>query len=165
MKYTVIDLKTIAAELEGHFRKSDLPTYTGQCTNCWAEVTQEMNECPSCQCPIVWENSKVWRDLYGPPSLRLTELEQVEPTTYSGRELCAQCNVGGFANQREADDWAKAERNFGQAELSSIIQYVTKDKRGRAAMAHALATVRKKLRERAPTNKQQPTVPSSTKMV
>ena len=145
--HTVIDLKEIAAELEHHFRKSDGPKYTGQCAHCDAEVTQLENECYNCSTPVVWLNSKTWEHLYGNGKLRLAELEQVEPTSFSGKVLCQDCHVFGFANQKEETDWAKAERWFGQAEMASIIQYATKNQRGRGAMAHALAIARKKLRE------------------
>lgn len=166
MKYTVIDLKELAAELEHHFDKRNMPKYNGQCTNCWAEVTQRMNECPNCHMPIVWLNSKTWERLYGPPKARIAELEMVLPATYSGKQLCAECGVAGFANESDSKAWAKAERQFGQAEMESVIRYVTQDKRGQAAMGHALAIARKKLRERKPSKPAEPDiVPSGTRML
>jgi hypothetical protein len=165
MNYTLIDLKIIAAELEHHFRKSDLAEYTGQCLNCWAEVTQSMNECPDCQRPVVWLNSPVWDSLYGSAKLRISELEGVIPTTEAGKYLCTRCNVIGFANRRELEDWVHAERQMGSDDMRRIVDYATLEKRGRGAMAHALAIVRKKLRELPHKQKQEEPSPTTTKML
>jgi hypothetical protein len=147
MDFTVIDLKDIGAELGAHFNKYDRDGYTSQCRYCDTEVEQRDDECPGCAKPIIWLNSKVWQFLHGDPRLRIKELEAVEPSSYTGQQLCGAARVPGFANMKEDADWAKAERNFGQSEMLSIIGYATREKRGRGAMSHALAIVRKKLRE------------------
>jgi hypothetical protein len=153
--YTLLDLKQIASELGGHFSKYDLDNYTGQCQVCWSEVSQDVNECPDCGTPVVWANSKVWSHLYGSHKSAIAELEMVLPETVSGEFLMKACRLQGFPNASEQQDWAKAERWFGESEMRSIVQYVTRDKRGKAALAHALATARKKLREERPKKDKQ----------
>ena len=149
--YTVIDLNELAAELGEHFNKREIDTYTGQCTNCWATVTQTMNECPDCKIPVVWLKSRVWEDEFGSAKARIAQLRMVTPTTSSGEYLCATARVQAFSKKSDDIAWAKAEHWFGEAAMRSVVDYVTKDKRGRAAMAHALATARKKLREEKPS--------------
>jgi hypothetical protein len=155
MDFTTIDLSEIGAELGSHFNKRDLDAYTAQCNYCDCNVTQRDDECPECGKPVVWLNSKPWKFLHGDPKLRIRELEAVEPTSETGKRLCGACKVMGFANLKEDADWAKAERNYGQAEMLSIIGYATQAKRGRGAMSHALAIARKKLREQ-PKSAQKP---------
>ena len=153
--YTVFSIDEVAAELGSSFNKFDLDSYEAQCPVCWATVSQEMDACPQCGTPVVWEKSRVWKRKFGSPKARITQLNIVDPVTQSGIFLCSACRTRGFSNASEQADWAKAERWFGESRMRSIAQFVTRDKRGRAAMAHALAIARKKLREERPRKESQ----------
>jgi len=164
--HTVFSIDKIAEELGIHFNKFDLDTYKAQCPICWASVAQDVDACPNCGTPVVWEKSKVWKRKFGDPKARIAQLEMVDPVTQSGIFLCEACRTRGFSNVSEQAAWAKAERWFGESRMRDIAGYVTRDKRGRGAMAHALAIARKKLREERPKKKPQDTeAASSTSMI
>lgn len=146
-KYSRLDLDEIAAELGEHFNKYDMDDYTAQCTLCGEDVDQTMNECPSCNLPVVWFNSRVWERLHGSPRLRRQELELVKPTGEIGKLLCSKARMRGFRNQTEADIVDRAERTLGLKRCRDIVNYVTRDKRGRPAISHAINTFRKAISE------------------
>lgn len=150
--YTIVDLDKIVKKLGYYAVADDVDHYTSSCDVCGAVVQQCHNECPECFLPVVWLNSSVWKNLYGNAKAREKELRLVPATTEAGKFLCAQTGIRAFANESEAKAWERCERFFGADEMKKVVVYVTADKRGRAAFAHAMATARKKWRER-PTKK------------
>lgn len=149
MKYARFDLDQIIGDIGGA-AKGDVDSIKGRCPQCGNWVKQDANTCDLCGIPVVWENSIVWRRLYGSPTQKIREYEMVLPTTRTGKELISACNTMGFRTQHDDDDWAKAESFFGATHMRGIIEYVTRKKhhKGAGGLAHALAIARKNWAER-----------------
>ena len=149
--YVRLDFRDVQAALGAHYDPSMRDEYTGVCSECQEEVPQTVNECPVCGLPVVWFNSKAWKALYGSPDAYVRLLSMVEPEDEAGRELCRLAGVAGFANQTEAQRWARAARKLGQARLRGIVKWVQgKGRKGRGMMAHALNLAEKIAREEKP---------------
>lgn len=145
--FTVIDLADIREELGDHFDRRREGEYKSTCTICGEDVGQSMKECAICEAPVAWRNSKRWKNLYGNPAAYIRELLTVDPETASGRKVCELARVTGFANQREADRWKRADKKLGGARMLDIIHYASQRSHGRGLLAHCLNTAEKAIRE------------------
>jgi len=123
--------------------------YTGVCEVCGEQVSQQTNECPVCQTPVVWQGSRAWKTLYGSPDAYIRMLSIVPPDGFLGEELCRATGLPGFANQTEADRWGRAVRKMADdRRVQGIIRHaVDRVGRGRGALAYALNTLEKIVRE------------------
>jgi hypothetical protein len=161
-KYVVLDLRDVQESLGAHYNPAMRDEYEGVCEVCQETVPQTANECPICGVPVVWRNSKAWKALYGSPDAYIRLLSVVEPEDKAGIELCQKAGLSGFANQTEAQRWARAARKLGYSRMSGIVAWATRDKRGRGAIAHALNLAEKIVREEAipkPKRSPMPAVP------
>ena len=154
--FTVVDLADIREELGDHFDRRREGEYKSVCTICGEDVDQSMKECAICEAPVTWRNSKRWKNLYGNPAAYIRELLTVDPETVSGRKVCELARVTGFANQREADRWKRADKRLGQARMLDIIHYASKRSHGRGLLAHCLNIAEKAIREGSYAKKQAP---------
>ena len=168
MIHNRFDMSEIAAELEGHFNKHDMPNYTAQCVVCGSKVRQDQQFCAECNTPTVWFGSKVWSNLFGNPKQRERELLGELPTTATGILLCKRAGVPAFSTAHDEQTWAKAENAMGSVVMEEIVRYVfdSKNRLGRGGMSHALNLARKKYSEYKAKTKETPReeVTSSTKM-
>jgi len=149
MNYDRFDIKAIAEELDGHFNKYDMDSYTGQCSQCGNFVSQSEDCCAECKRPVVWFNSKIWRDLYGNPTSAARELSGELPTTATGLLLLKRAGVRFFPSVAEERQWARDENTLGYVTMEDVIKYVvdTKKRRGRAAVNHALNLANSKYKQ------------------
>jgi len=146
--FAIIDLADIREQLGSHFDRHKQDEYTGVCPVCSEDVPQDVDECPICGVRIVWRNSRVWKQLYGPPEAAIRRLSIVEPEDEASAELCRLAGVPGFANRSEAKRWARAARKLGQRRMLSIARSAAEKRhRGRAVIAYALNLADKIARE------------------
>jgi len=146
-RYVVLDLRSIRSDLGNHYNHTLRDEYTGVCEVCEEDVPQNVNECPVCGTPVVWRGSPLWKALFGSPDAAIRLLNVVEPEEQLGRELCDRAGVAGFANQTEADRWRRAIKKLDKNRVRGIIEWVTKKKRGRGAISHAINFAAKVARE------------------
>ena len=147
MDYNLFDLDKIVAGI-GHVPRNEIDDVKSKCIVCGRWVTQEEDQCLTCNTPVVWVNSYMWKKSYGNPRIALSKLDGVEASTVTGQELIDKCNVVGFPNKKAEQDWATYERRFGLEAARSTINYVfNKTGPGSGGMAHAVAAARRRMRE------------------
>ena len=146
-RFVTLDLAELRSDLAEHYQNILRDTYEGTCPVCSEAVSQEVCECEICGTPVVWLHSPLWKQLWGSPADMSRRLSAIEPEDNAGKELCRLAGLPGFANQSEANRWGKAARKLGQPRMLGIARHVTKNKRGRGALAHGLNLAEKIARE------------------
>jgi hypothetical protein len=75
----VLNLKRLIRDLGDHFDALMVDEYTAPCPGCGEQLSQETDWCEVCKVPVIWEGSRVWKDLYGPPKdvARMIRVNQV----------------------------------------------------------------------------------------
>jgi len=164
--YVILDLKQLVDQLGDHYEPTMRDEYQSPCPNCGEQVPQTVCECPVCGIKVIWRNSPAWRARFGNPNTMEQLLNQVPPKDPAGQELIRLARLNGFANQFEADRWARAVRKIGGARAMGIVRYAQQKKQytGRALLAYTLAIVEKaarsvsEQREPGPPPAKKPTV-------
>jgi hypothetical protein len=156
MDYETIDLKKITEQLADHYDPSEIDDLTGQCPFCrdnniltWVDQTED--RCSKCGTLIVWQNSKLWKSIYGSDTERIREYRAVPPTSESGKHLIRGAGLTGWPSQADADTWEKAVKLRGNLEMTRIAQYVLEKHKGHPALRHAINIAKKKVREGKPS--------------
>ncbi|NIV32721.1 MAG: hypothetical protein GWN58_25735 [Anaerolineae bacterium] len=161
IRYVILDLRDIQAQLGAHWDPAMRDEYAGVCEVCGEEVSQRANECPICGIPVVWRRSREWKRLYGSPQACIRLLSVVEPEDPAGAELCRLAGVPGFANQTEADRWRRAAKKLGQNRAAGIARHaVDRRGRGRGAVAYAINLAAKIAREKPKPRPKTPPAPT-----
>jgi hypothetical protein len=75
----VLNLKQLIRDLGDHFDPLTVDEYTAPCPGCGEQLGQWMNHCEVCDKPVIWEGSRVWKGMYGPPkdAARMIRIKQV----------------------------------------------------------------------------------------
>lgn len=146
--YHSLDLQEILEEMEEHAPRSqsERNKLRGWCA-CGASVGQSQATCVNCDIPIVWFNSRAWREKFGSPSRRARDLTMILPEDLLGSLLLETAGLAGFANKNEAKRWEKARRRLSTNELRDVINYCAGKNTGRAIIAHVLNVTDKRIRE------------------
>jgi hypothetical protein len=144
MNCNIIDLRKVAGDLGIRVNSDEYDQAYSRCEFCGSKIYQEDELC-SCGAHVIWKHSVVWSKNYGSPEVAMRKYSYITPTSVTGKELCDAVGVNGFRTIHDDDDWAAAERKFGQSDMRSIIRYVKNS--NSCSMSHALAIARKKERE------------------
>ncbi len=160
--YHVIDLRQIIQELSDHYRPTERSGYEGQC-RCGEFVDQEVNRrqlcdgvpmCLYCGIPVVWQNSSVWRAIYGSPQDAIKRLDVCTPDDGLGKWLCSAADTQGFANQGELDTWKQSLKHIDADRFKKAVEGWRQSQQkkgwrssGKAMMGFAINLVRKWTRE------------------
>lgn len=124
MKYTLIDLAKIKAEMGQHWNANERESVTGRCSQCNEEIKQTRSTCIVCGTPVVWRGSRVWKRLYGGPSLAESKLLRT-PTDTAGIELCKHANVASFPTPRLLTRWEEAVEQLDSSDTDGIVAWCT----------------------------------------
>lgn len=156
--FATIDLRQIVDMVGSHFDRSELEQYCGQCPICrdnnrltW--ISQEQNQCEVCGTPIVWQNSPLWRSIYGSPDEVIRQFRAIPAVTKSGQALLLNAGLPGWFAVSDSATWQKAVEMFGELEMTRIANFVTQKKTGHPAIRYAINIAKKKIREDRPTVK------------
>jgi len=147
--YHLIDLRQIAIDLGEHYNHVLRDEYPGTCL-CNEEVSQQDDQCPICNVPIVWRSSRVWRSQYGDPEKAIKRLSVTVPTDPIGKRICARAKEAGFANRGEYRRLRKAVKRIGEKQANECIDLCIRKKpaaSGRGLIAYILNALDKRARE------------------
>lgn len=118
------DLDEVAFIFEGAgHRKDDL---RAQCPHCQAGHDQSMNVCPDCGAHVVWENSRVWKRLYGDPKkyLRTLQGEDLKATGPLEIDFCQRFNHRAeFANVAQQKQFRALARKHPAGYLQELMAW------------------------------------------
>jgi hypothetical protein len=138
VRYIVLDLRQIKDELGHHFDKAREGEYRGVCENCDENVPQAARRCPVCGIPVVWQRSKTWRSLYGPPAEMIKLLSIVDPWDGPSDRLCLLAKVQGFANEVQAQRWKDAVAVIGSLRALEIVNSAAESGGGKKIVNRAV---------------------------
>ena len=116
------DLEEIAYLMEGTGRKKD--DLEAQCPECGAAHDQETNTCPDCGAFVVWENSRVWKRMYGKPRDAIAQIEgrDLKPATPLEVEFCRAFNRRErFANVTQQKQFRRLARAYPDGYLRELM--------------------------------------------
>ena len=120
--FTIIDLLDIKESLDAHWNVREKGNYEGRCAGCGEAVTQTDDMCQFCDTPVVWKHSRVWKQLYGRPSIAEQRLLSA-PTDVLGRWLCAEAGVERFPNPHALRRWRSALARLDEHAIRGIVSY------------------------------------------
>lgn len=120
MDCTVIDLLEIRDSLGAHW--SSRESYTSFCSGCGERVNQTQDHCEFCDMPVVWKHSKVWKHLYGSPSIVEKKIMST-PADGLGRQLCQKAGVQRFSSPHTLIRWKEIREHLSEHDIVGIIDY------------------------------------------
>lgn len=142
-KYVVFDLRDIARELGAHFNQVLESEHYAWC-DCGERVGQTDATCPGCGLPVVWRNSRTWKELYGSPTAAVRRLRSIMPTDEAGKYLMRRAREPGFKSAVEAEEWAALTSVLSTHQLTEVVDYCAQKTRGRGLIKYVLNAAKKK---------------------
>jgi hypothetical protein len=134
--------------LGSHFMPSQASTYTAQCPECDTEIQQDVDLCPGCCKPVVWHNSRTWKDIFGSPNTALKRLRKLVPSDEAGLLLMEKAGASGFATTSDSRRWNRLVTNVRQHALIAVVNRCAAGARGYGIVSYALNAGEKILRLR-----------------
>jgi len=142
--YIVFDLKDIARELGAHYGQMPESEHFAWCPDCGERIEQDMDRCPGCLMPVVWKNSRVWKNHYGSPTAAVRRYRAIMPQDEAGRYLMKRAKQPGFKDCTEAERWNEVVDVLGQGELRELVDYCAEKTRSRGLIRYVLNAAQKK---------------------
>ena len=78
LSHYVLNLKQLISDLGDHVDPFVIDEYTAPCPGCGEQLSQDVDHCEVCDAPVIWEGSRLWKGMYGPPkdAARMIRIKQ-----------------------------------------------------------------------------------------
>lgn len=142
-KYITFDLREIARELGVHYGQVPESEHFDWCPECGEKVKQTDCACTGCGMPVVWKNSRTWKQEHGSPTVAIRRHRAIMPEDGAGKYLMKVAKLPGFKDRMEASRWEELVGVMSQSKLIETVRFCARKTRGRGLVKYALNAAEK----------------------